>query len=285
MNTMLKKISILAILFGFFAGSGLTAQDGTPVLDPFSGSTLIDTRTNQTAYKGTWEFLIQHRFGKIQELSDLYGLYAPSNIYLGFYYGITDDITIGFGSEKNNKLQSFEGKWQVLKQTESYSMPVGVTLYGNMAIDAREEAAFGKDYAFTDRLSYFGQVILTHKFNDRFSLLVAPAFSHVNAADSLINHDNISLTVGGRAKVYNDIAVIAEYGHPFDIEGMTEYAEPIVPKPNLAFGVEFVTMTHVFQVYASPFRGIVPQQNYLFNANDFTEGDIMLGFNIKIRLF
>lgn len=282
---MLKKIFLIAALFGLFANTATFAQDDDfPVIAPFSGGMLIDTRTNETAFKGSWEYMIQHRFGKIKEISDLYGLYAPSNIYLGIDYGITDDIMVGFGTEKDNKLQSFQAKWQALKQTESYSMPVGVTLYGNMAIDARDEAAFGKDYAFTDRLSYFGQVIVTHKVNEKISLLLAPAFAHVNAADSLINHDNISLTFGGRAKVYNDIAVIAEYGHPFNLAGISEYSEPVEPKPNLALGVELVTMTHVFQIYASPFRGIIPQRNFLFNSNDFTEGDMMLGFNIRVRM-
>ena len=282
---MLKKIFLTAIIFAFFADANIFAQDEDfPVIAPFSGGMLIDTRTNETAYKGSWEFMIQHRFGKIEEVSDLFGLYAPSNISLGIDYGITDNIMVGFSTEKNNKLQSFQAKWQALKQTENYTMPVGVTLYGNMAIDARDEAAFGKDYAFTNRLSYFGQVIITHRVNDKVSFLLAPAFSHVNAADSLINHDNISLTFGGRAKVYNDIAVIAEYGHPFNFEGMTEYTEAFEPKPNLALGVELVTMTHVFQIYASPFREIIPQQNFLFNKNDFTEGEMMFGFNIRVRI-
>jgi hypothetical protein len=54
----------------------------------------------------------------------LYGIYAPSNIRLGFNYGITSKLTVGFGTEKNNKMQEFLLKYAILSQNRGGTIPV-----------------------------------------------------------------------------------------------------------------------------------------------------------------
>lgn len=285
---MLKKLFLLTSLFLFLFGHLAIAQeaeeDDRPVFDPYACGRLVDNQTVVNPYGKTFEVIIQHRFGEIEEINDLFGIYAPSNIRLGVNYGITDNIMVGFGTEKNNKLQDFQGKWTFLQQTTSGRIPVSVAAYGNMAIDARDDEVFGQNYAFTNRLSYFAQVIISRKFSDRISLLVAPSFSHVNAADSLIDHDKIGISVGGRIKFYNEMSFIFEYDHPLHLEQIREYTDPFESKPNLALGIEIGTLTHAFQIYVAPFDKIVPQHNYIYNENDFTDGGMRFGFNIIARL-
>ena len=50
--------------------------------------------------------------------------------------------------------------------------------------------------------------------------------------------------------------------------------------PGISLGFEFGTSGHAFQVFISNQWGIVNQENYVWNKNDFFNGDILLGFNI-----
>jgi hypothetical protein len=116
MNIM-KTTAILAVLILFLSGTILSQEkDNTPVYSPWSCSVNIDNQTTETPEKGAKEYLIQHRFGKISEISDLYGIYAPSNIRMAFNYAITDKIMVGVGTEKDNKLQDIQWKYNFLQQ-------------------------------------------------------------------------------------------------------------------------------------------------------------------------
>ncbi len=51
--------------------------------------------------------------------------------------------------------------------------------------------------------------------------------------------------------------------------------------PGISLGVEFSTSAHAFQIFVSNYSGIVPQQNYMKNTNDFFgKGGALIGFNI-----
>jgi hypothetical protein len=52
------------------------------------------------------------------------------------------------------------------------------------------------------------------------------------------------------------------------------------PHPNISFGLEMNTSGHAFEVFAGNYRYILPQNNNLFNQNDFTKGQFVIGFNI-----
>jgi hypothetical protein len=282
-STFISGPKLVIILFTVLV-SGLAYSQDDPVYDPFGSTMLIDQQTNVIPYAGSKEILIHHRFGQIKELTDLFGIYAPSNIRMGINYAITENIMLGFGTEKNSKMQDFHAKWNVLNQTQSGSMPFSVTLYGNMGIDATNEEAFGINYKFTNRFSYFSQVILARKFNDRFSLLIAPGFAHFNAVDSTMLHDQVCLSIGGRVKVYNEISILFEYDDSFSTNTYRSYQEDSKPLPNVGLGLEINTGTHSFQVFAAPFDKITPQKNYVFNKNDFLDGGMRFGFNITVRL-
>jgi len=50
--------------------------------------------------------------GKIKDIKDLFGIYAASNIRLGLNYSLMDDLMIGFGTTKDQKLQDFRVKYE-----------------------------------------------------------------------------------------------------------------------------------------------------------------------------
>ncbi len=253
--------------------------DNRPIRPPFETINLIDNATTVNLYKGGLNLEIMHRFSEIKEISDLFGIYGSANTRLAMNYGITDRIMAGFGTTRDYKLQDFEWKVALLTQTRSNSMPVSLSYYGNMVIDARSEDNFGPEetYNFSHRMSYLTQVIASHKAGP-VSMQVAPCFAWFNGVQNGYNNMNLGLSFGVRAQVLWTHSIIVEYDQP-----LTQH-EAMETKPNLSFGVEIGTSTHSFRVFAANYSSIVKQYNMFYNTNDPWAGDFRFGFNISIAL-
>lgn len=287
---MKKRLFSIALMmcFGFMA----FAQEETaatekpkdkPVRAPFQSGLLIDNQTTYIPSAKTLEYVIQHKFGKMENgFSDLFGLYAPgANIRLGLNYVIMKNLQLGYGITRTNMYSDFNVKYTILEQTRNNTIPVAVALYGNMAIDGRNEKVFGTEYVFTNRFSYFAQLIVGRKVNDWLSLQLNTSFTHYNSTDSLIDHDKISVGFNGRAQFSPQSSILFQYDIPLKVKGIAEYRDFTRPaKPNFGIGWEISTSTHAFHIYVSSADGIVPQHNAMYNLNDWTKGDLMLGFTI-----
>ena len=283
----MKIWQTLLIVFVMMISAPMWAQDTTkalkpekdrrPVRSPWESHIILNNQTTVVPQAKTLEFIIQHRFGKLNSGTfDLFGLYAPSNIRMGLNYSIFNNLSVGLGTTKNNMLQDLNWKWAILKQTRSGSMPLAITYYGNANYDARDKANFGTEYKPTHKVSYFHQIIIGRKFHRLLSLQISANYSHFNQIDTTVYpeavHDNISLSVNGRVKIIDAIGINFEYDQPL--------TTPAQIKPNIGFGVEFSTSSHVFQIFVASYDAIMPQRNQANNINDFAKGDILIGFNI-----
>ena len=52
------------------------------------------------------------------------------------------------------------------------------------------------------------------------------------------------------------------------------------PHPNLSIGMEVSTSAHAFQFFIGNYYYLSPQQNNMYNRNDYSEGQFLIGFNI-----
>ncbi len=266
-----------------------------PVTEMFGSGILIDEQTSVIPNKKTLELLIQHRFGLIKNngASDLWGIYAPSaNTRMGLNYTITDNLLVGYGITRKNMYSDFQVKYNVINQTRKNTIPVTVTLYGNMAIDGRNKSVFEsatKDstYKFANRMSYFAQVLVSRKFNDWFSLGINGSFTHYNSvpADTAnikgMNHDVIGVGLIGRIKFSPQSSIVFHYSIPLEIKSMNENTFTTnVPKSNFGIGYRVATATHSFEIFITTSNGIISQDNYLWNQSDWTDGEFRFGFNI-----
>lgn len=241
--------------------------------DAFDSSNIIDNPTNVLLSKDALEVQMQHRFGLINSEAgnDLAGFWGDSNIRIGLSYGIHERLTIGYGTTKFNRLQDFNWKVALLRQTRSNSMPVSVTYYGNFTIDARKKDKFN---LIQDRYSYFNQLIIAKRFSPNVSFQIAPSVSHYNLVDPTMENDLFSVAIGGRVKISPQTSILVDYSQP-----ITQF-DANQPKPGFSIGAEFATSAHEFQIFLSNYNGIVPQKNYMFNQYDFFKGDFLIGFNI-----
>lgn len=260
-------------------------EKSKPVRFTFGTNTIIDDQTVETPYKGGIELKIQHRFSLIENYHNLFGIYGAANTRIALNYGITDRLMIGLGTERNNKLQDLQWKYLILRQTEDNSMPVSLSYFGNFVVNLQKEEAFGPEDRFRQmhRFSYFNQLILARKFNNVLSLQVAPSVIYFNAVPQYSNEIkyenlNFAISAGAKATVTGKHSLILEYNQLLTKQDLEEQ-----PKPSLALGWEIGTATHSFQVFVENYDMIINQQSLLFNTNDFTKGQYLVGFNITVR--
>ncbi len=267
-----------------------------PVYGAFESGSLIDAQTTVIPDVKTLEFVIQHKFGTIENgHSDLWGIYSPgSNIRLGLNYVVAKNIQIGAGITKKSMMTDLNAKWTILQQTRKNSMPLSVALYGTVGIDGRNISAFEtgmvrvayqnglyNEFQFNDRLSYFSQLIVGRKFNDWLSLQAGVSFTHYNAVGVKYDHDKIGVHFNGRIKVSPQGSVIFNYDEPLKIKDISEQVEwTNHPMPNLALGYEISTGTHAFQIYMASTNSLVPQDNIMWNQNDWQNKGLAIGFLI-----
>lgn len=273
----------------------------------FESVWLIDNQTVMVPIKGTFEFDISHRFGKVNSEGnfDLYGLFAPSNIRLGFAYSPLENLYIGTGLTKDGMIWDGSVKYAILRQTKNdWSMPISLTYYGFMSRDMREDPDNSIYRYNTDRFRFFNQLIIARKITQRLSVQVAPSLSWQNSVDgyyyneptskqdsfvraigNAMEHAHFAIAVSGRFKITESMSFLANYDQPITKHTTNN------PNPNLSFGFEFGTSGHAFQIFVGNYRFLNPQRDNLFNRNSplgYTNstgqkiegGNFSIGFNI-----
>lgn len=288
MKKLLSLISIM-ILSSIIIQAQEEKQKDRPVRAPFESGILIDNQTTIVPYKKTLEYNIQHKFSPMSNgISDLFGIYAPgANMRMHFSYVPVKNLQVGYGLSLQNMYSDFSVKYSILEQTRKNTIPVAVAIYANMAIDGRNEEAFGKNYEFANRYSYFTQLIIGRRFNDWLSVQAHASFAHFNQTRAGVDHDRVGLGFNGRVKFSPQSSILFQYDTPLMIKSLSEHRddERLDPaKPNLGFGWEIRTSTHVFHIYVSSAKGLIPQENYIYNTHDFADGGMMFGFSM-IRLW
>jgi hypothetical protein len=193
-------ISLTLIFFGFSIVAQEEQPKDRPVRAPFESGILIDNQTTVVPTVKTLEYQIQHKFGSIDNgFSDLFGLYAPgANIRMALNYVPVKNLQVGYGLSRINMYSDFSVKYTILEQTRQNTIPVAVGIFANMAIDGRPDESFGDNYSFTNRFSYFTQLIIGRKINYFLSVQANASFTHYNMVEPLIDHDKISIGFNGR---------------------------------------------------------------------------------------
>lgn len=296
---IMKKYILFLILTSFsfvlFAQEAEKEVD-KPVRAPFESGYLIDNQTTLIPIEGTLEMVIQHKFGTWDNgVSDLFGIYSPgANIRLALNYVPVHNFQVGIGATKKNMYTDMTAKWTIFEQTRENTMPIALALFGSMAIDGRNESAFGigqvvdtkgqtlpQSVDFSDRISYFSQLIIGRKFTYWLSLQAAASFTHYNMVGWDYNHDMIGLHFNGRIKFSPQSSFIFNYDLPLKIESISEQTNwDTHPQPNVAFGIEISTSTHAFQIYAGSADGIIPQDIMMYNQNDWLDKGLAIGMTI-----
>lgn len=259
-------------------------RTGEAVRNTFEHTTVINNSTTETNGKHSLDVAIQHRFGTMDKFVDLYGVYAPSNIRLNFAYGLTKDVTIGFGSCKTKNTYDLNWKYKILQQSDKF--PVTLTYAGNVAamlVEKKDLSNSKGEFNQTSRLSYFNEIMISRKINSHLSVQVGGYMAYYNMLDSASfngEHMFYGATAVARYKFSPQSSVLLEYSHPLNVDAMPVATRP---RPNLGIGFEVSTGNHQFQVFICNANGILNQNAKVYNINQLDNFGIpawLIGFNI-----
>ena len=252
----------------------------------FDGNYIIDNQTVMVPLKGTLEFDIQHRFGAVDHgFKDLFGLFASATMKLGFSYTPVNNLQVGFDATNEKMEVDWNLKYALLKQTRDNTLPFSVTLYGNAMMDTRAKDNTTLFVSTSDRFSYFYQLIVARKFSENFSLQIAPSLAHFNnlpgyldaagTVQQIYKNDNFLIATSARYKISEGSSIIVNYDQPITQNPANN------PRPDISFGIEMRTSGHDFEIFFGNYSSLMPQNNVLFNQNNFRTGQFVLGFNIS----
>jgi hypothetical protein len=168
-----------------------------PVIATFKATRLILSQTTETVKKNELNFLVIHRFGDLAGSNGggktMWGLDNSTDIYIGFEYGLTDNLNIDFGRSKFESLLELGLKYNILHQKADNSVPVAVTLIGKTGFKTYHANTPIFDN-YTNRFSYLAQAVIARKFSSALSLQVSPMY--------LINNAPYPFFVWQRKKVF-----------------------------------------------------------------------------------
>lgn len=284
----MKKI---ALLFTFsFVYLALFAQDSTwmklddslqkggaisLIKSTFKATQIINTPTVEAPGKGGLQFLIMHRFGRINEGG--YALFGLDNavIRFGLDYGINDRFAVGVGRSSLEKTYDASFKWKILRQSEN-KMPISVSLYElitRTTLKVSDKPYFDGKY----RNAYESALLIARKISSRLSLQVTPIWLHYNLVPTARdNNDVFAVSFGGRMKFTKRISLNAEYNL------LPEEQLPGADiHHSLSMGIDIETGGHVFQLIFSNSDGMIGPYYLGKTSGEWGNGDIFFGFNIS----
>ena len=249
----------------------------TVVLGTFNGTRIMNGQSVETRQKGVLEFLIQHRFGRINSGSyELFGL-DNSNIRFGLEYAITNDFAIALGRSSLEKVFDGYVKYRLLKQkTGKKSAPLSLTIFGSGNEKTLRDYDPENKPTFSDRLSFTSQLLIARKFSPDFSLQITPTYIHYNTVPLTADpNDFFAIGVGARIKISKRISINGEYFYAADS------FSSIDTKNSIAVGIDIETGGHIFQLIFTNSRAMNEKGFIVETTGDFFKGDIHFGFNIS----
>ena len=298
MLNMKKWIRGLAVCLLSCICMGLGAQDDLldlldskeePTVDytiaTFKSTRLVSGHSVETNAGGVLQFLIGHRFGRVNSgARELFGI-DNATIRLGFDYGITDQINIGFGRSSFQKTFDASFKWKLLRQKSgAEQFPLTATWISSIYALGFEWPNQDRDNLFSSRLSYHHALLLARKFGDDFSLQLMPTLVHKNLVPTIEDNNTIfSMGVGTSIALTGSLRLNAEYYYiPSD-----QIVSPIggeSVKNAFSIGIDLETGGHVFQLHFTNSRGMT--ETYLVGetTGSWSDGGIHFGFNVS-RVF
>ncbi len=264
-----KKLALLLLI----VSPAVFAQDETPaapaaptkeyVKKTFENGIFINNQTVEGTSKKSLGFLIQHRFGRMVDERNLYGIFSSANIRIGLDYGITKRISVGFGATKG-MLYDLAWKGIILKQAKSGGMPITVTYFGNVVAKTGVNAGFmnqKNEYTFANRCTFFNELMIARKFSKAFSWQIAGSYSYFNMVDTTgkftkdRSHGIIGLSTIAQWRITSMLSLQAEFDYPLNPDKITDPKDATklvnYQKPNLSFGLEYSTGQHQFQIFAT----------------------------------
>lgn len=254
-----------------------------PVIATFKGTRLINQHTIEVGGKRTLDYRIAHRFGPFNSGSyDFWGLDGGASIRMSLEYSYDGRLQVGLGRTSIEKTYDGYLKYRLLRQTNTNSMPISITLfsgayYTNLKGSATLISGIDKYKNSSSRFSFTHQIMIARKFNENLSMQLTPSMVHFNQVDKISDkNDTYALGFLGRYKFTKRAAITFEY-----MARLNKFTRGTDYYDSMGIGLDIETGGHVFQIHLTNSLGITENQFIPRTADSWADGGMRLGFNIS----
>ena len=240
----------------------------------FKATRIINGHSVETASKNNLDFIISHRFERLNlGFDEFFGLDAATN-RLGLEYGLNDFLMVGIGRSSFQKNYDFFGKARLLRQsTGAKNVPLSLSAFASYGLRTSNTVP---ELSASDRSSYTAQLLIARKFSEALSLQISPTLIHRNRPDFATDAESVFATgIGGRLKLTKRTSFNGEYNYVFPDQIDDSYTN------NLSFSFDIETGGHVFQLLFTNSFGMAERQFITETDGSWGDGDIHFGFNIS----
>ncbi len=262
----------------------------TEVRAAFKGLKVVNFESTKLGGAKEFYFVVSHRFGTVKNgIDDFFGL-DNAVTQIKFIYGLNDWLNLGAARSSLQKKYGVHAKYRLVHQkTEGF--PFTLVGYNLITVNTALDKDLFPNLEFGDRLTYTTQLLASHKFSEKFSVLLAPTFIHENLATRsfqvqdngetlFFDEDNnqFAVGVGGRYKLTKRWSINVDYGIHLNRNDNSNFKNP------LSIGVDLETGGHVFQMHFTNAQAMF-EEGYIIQAQgDWGDGDFFFGFNLS-RVF
>ncbi|MFL5789704.1 MAG: DUF5777 family beta-barrel protein, partial [Flavisolibacter sp.] len=198
-----------------------------------------------------------------------------ATIRLGFDYGISKDLSIGIG--RGDYKKEFDGflKYRAIHQSVGPgSIPFSLILVGGSTLQTLK--VNNESRTFSNRMSYYGQIVAGRKFSDAFSFQIIPTIVHRNLVPTAEDpNDTYAIGLGGRIKLTRRVSFNVDYYI------VTNKDKSLTTYNPFSIGFDLETGGHVFQLHLTNAIGMNERAFITETTNNWGHGDIQIGFNIS----
>lgn len=279
-NLFLITLTLILLHLSFSIAQAQLESKTEYAFNTFEGTRVVVGHSVEMLKEGEMEFLISHKFGRVNSGAyDFFGL-DQAIIRLGLDYAIKDWVTIGIGRSSLDKQLDGFAKFRLTRQKKgATNFPISLTALTTASAIMLKNADSSQPINFQNRLAYTFQLFAARQFGSRFSLQLVPTLTHYNLVETkLLKNDVISFGAAAKFQMTKTLSLKGEYYYT-----LPDQLDPIKTN-SLAIGLDIDTGSHVFQLHFSNSGGLVEPAFIGNTTGNWLDGDIHFGFTIS-RVF
>ncbi|MGV6832084.1 MAG: DUF5777 family beta-barrel protein [bacterium] len=181
-------------------------------LSTFKGTRISIGHSVETRKKNSLELSFMSRYWNTRQETSNSFIADRMCSRFGIDYGISDNLTIGFGAGAPNGLFDSYLKYRLVKQTVEKGNPFCITLVQAGTYRTRSIGGIEQRSNFYDKLAFTSQILIARKFTRNFSFQISPSFVHRTSSNfGIDDHNHFAIGFSPRYKVSNHVSIVSEY--------------------------------------------------------------------------
>jgi hypothetical protein len=253
-----------------------------PVLATFKGTRIIHGHSVEMPAPNELQFIIQHRFGRINTgFYEMFG-WDQASIRIGLEYTLPFSQRFALGIGRSSYGKTWDGylKTKILRQTQGAS-PISIVMLNALAINGLNPPSSIPSLPFHTRMSYVHQLLIARKFSPRISFQISPSIIHKNLVPEPQQANTFFASgFAGHVRISKRVALTAEYFWLFPAQNIPTINQQAAQNA-LSLGVDIETGGHVFQFHLSNASAMFETGFISETTGKPWQGDIHFGFNIS----